>query len=396
MKRYIDDKKLEIWADFLLNHSLEGIGDDDIVMVKGEHIAWPLISILQNKIFSAGGIADINIVAPDNNRGQVWGASITRNGTTEQIKRVPDWHRDRYHAMTKYIEILGSENPSLFASLPKENAAELQRADMEFKKIRLSKKWILTLFPTNAFADMEGMSMKEYTDTVLDASTTDPAMLEELEDPIYDILQGSKSVKIVTLSPDSNKKLELNMDISERNIIKCLGKRNFPDGEVFTSPNANSVQGEIFVDLPVYYNGVTIEGIYLKFEEGKITDYRANRSHETLKGIIETDHGSKRLGEVAFGVNPGLKRALKHPLFVEKVGGTLHIAIGDSYPECYVDTTSAESVEREMEKFYASGLANRSAQHVDIVTDFRSGGSGVEVFLDEKRLIVKGNSWIIS
>ena len=116
MSAKIKQKDLETWADYLLNHSLGGITPEDIVMLKGEHITWPLMSVLQDKIFAAGAIADINIVAPDNDRGKVWGASITKFGTTAQIIRVPVWYRLRLEIMTKYIEILGAENPALFSN----------------------------------------------------------------------------------------------------------------------------------------------------------------------------------------------------------------------------------------------------------------------------------------
>ncbi len=395
MKTKIKRKDLEKWADFILDHSLGGITPEDVVMIKGEHITWPLISVLQDKVFKAGGIADVNIVAPDNNRGQVWGASITKYGSVEQIGRIPIWHKIRYELMTKYIEILGSESPDLFANLPEQTSAELNRADLPFRKTRLSKNWILTLFPTKAFADMEDMSLEEYTGIVVGASVTDPAFLEEVEEPIHNILDRTNKLRIETEDPSSLEILKLEMDISGRNVIKCTGLRNFPDGEVFTSPDANSVEGEIFVDLPVYYNGVTIQGIYLKFENGVITKYNSNQGFETLRKIIETDEGSHRLGEVALGMNSGLRKALKHPLFVEKVGGTLHIAIGDSYPECFVNDPGAPKNHAKLEIFYMEGKANRSSQHVDIVTDFRPGGSGRAVWLDDTRLEVKNNIWIV-
>ncbi|MCD6204194.1 MAG: aminopeptidase, partial [Candidatus Marinimicrobia bacterium] len=333
MQANIRKQDLETWADYLLNHSLEEILPDDVVMVKGEHITWPLMSVLQDKIFAAGAIADICLVPPDNNRGQVWGASITRHGTVEQIQRVPAWHRDRYEAMTKYIEILGAESPELFANLPEATSQALMKADMPFKQIRLSKPWVLTLFPTQAFADLEGMSLEEYTKIVVGTSLTDPKKLNDIEEPIAQLMGKSATVSIETEHPKNGRLLTLTMSIKDRFPIKCVGERNFPDGEVYTSPDANSVEGEIFVDLPVYYNGVTIQGIYLKLEKGRIVDYSAETAFDTLKNIIETDEGSHRIGEVALGMNQGLTVALKHPLFVEKVGGTLHIAIGESYPD---------------------------------------------------------------
>jgi aminopeptidase len=172
------------------------------------------------------------------------------------------------------------------------------------------------------------------------------------------------------------------------------GLRNFPDGEVFTSPDASSVAGEIFVDLPVTYGGNDIRGIYLRFEEGRIAEYRADEGHEQLAAIIETDEGSHRLGEVAFGMNPGLDRVLKHPLFVEKVGGTLHIAIGASYEDCFVRDPSSEEGRRRIEALEAEGVLNRSAQHVDIVTDFRPGGCGVSVHIDGVELQPRDGLWV--
>ena len=395
MNPKIARKDLETWADYLLDYSLGGITRDDIVMIKGEHICWPLMSVLQDKIFAAGGIADMNIVAPDNDRGKVWGASITKYGTVEQIQKVPEWHEQRYKNMTKYIEVLGAESPELFDNLPEETAKAVMRADEPFKTIRLLKPWVLTLYPTQGFANLEGMSLEEYTRVIVNASTADPRLLEEVEEPIYQLLSKSKKVRIQTQHPKTGKSLELRLSIAGRNVIKCTGERNFPDGEVFTSPDANSVEGEIFVDLPVFQSGTTIQGIYLKFENGVIKEYTAEKGFEALQKVIETDEGSHRLGEVALGMNNGIEKVLKHPLFVEKVGGTLHIAIGASYPECFTADPNSDEGKKETEEFSKKGVLNKSAQHVDIVTDFRPGGTGRAVFIDEVKLDIKDNIWVV-
>ena len=391
----ISTKDMETWAGYLLDYSLGGISPDDIVMIKGEHITWPLMSILQDKIFAAGAIADINLVPPDNDRGKVWGASMARFGTDAQIVRVPAWLTDRYNAMTKYIEILGAESPALYTNLPDATSQAIMRADEPLKTIRLLKPWVLTLFPTEGFAEMEGMSLADYTRVIVNASIVDPRMLEDVEEDIYRELDKGKTIRIQTTHPETGNSLELKMSIENRNIVKCTGERNFPDGEVFTSPDANTVHGEIFVDLPVSYSGVTIQGIYLKFENGVIRDYRARSGHDALSKIIETDEGSHRLGEVALGMNNGIEKVLKHPLFVEKVGGTLHIAIGASYPECFVSDPASEAGKAETESLFKKGILNRSAQHVDIVTDFRPGGAGKAVYIDDTRLVIKNNIWAI-
>ena len=99
----IDNKHLETWAGYLLDYSLEGINSDDIVMIKGEHITWPLMSVLQDKIISAGGIADLYLVPPDNDRGKVWGASMAKHASLEQINKVPEWLEGRYKSMSKAL-----------------------------------------------------------------------------------------------------------------------------------------------------------------------------------------------------------------------------------------------------------------------------------------------------
>jgi aminopeptidase len=395
MQNEIAKKDLETWADYLLNYSLGGIEKDDVVMIKGENISWPLMSVLQDKIFAAGGIADINIIAPDNDRGKVWGNSMAIHGSIDQINKVPKWHVDRYNAMTKYIEILGVSNPELFQNSEEDLAKEIMKIDAPVKDIRLAKPWVLTLFPTKGFADMEGMTLQEYSDFIVKASTVDPRLLDAVEENIYQLLKKSSELRIQTIHPKTKKELELKLNIAGRNIIKCTGENNFPDGEVFTSPDANSVEGEIFVDLPVFQGGMDIQGIYLKFEGGVIKEYSAEQGFEALKKIIETDEGSHRLGEVALGMNNGMDKVLKHPLFVEKVGGTLHIAIGQSYPEAYVDDNNSEAGKNKISELTSKGIYNQSAQHVDIVTDFRPGGSGKAVYVDDVKLEIENNIWVV-
>ncbi|MFH1809547.1 MAG: aminopeptidase [Pseudomonadota bacterium] len=390
----ISRTKLETWAGYLLEYSLGGIRSDDVVLIKGEHCTWPLLSVLQERVFAAGGIADVFLVPPDNDRGKVFGAAICRHGSVEQIQRVPDWMQARYHAMTKYIEILGAEQPALFGDLPADTAQALMTADEPTKNIRLAKPWVLTLFPTEAFAAMDGLSLDTYADAVVSASVTDPRALEQVEEPLYQKLRQTRTVRVQSRAPDG-RELELRLDITGQRIVKCTGKRNFPDGEVFTSPDARSVEGEIFVDLPVTYSGTRIQGVHLCLEGGVITRYSAVQGQDVLAKIIETDEGSHRLGEVALGMNNGLKQVLTHPLFVEKVGGTLHIAIGASYPECYHEDPGSDAGKAALATAGAEGRFNTSAQHVDIVTDFRGGGAGRAVFLDDTRLSVQGGLWVV-
>ena len=392
----IEARDLQTWAGYLLDHSLGGITATDRVMIKGERVCWPLISVLEQRVIEAGGVPDVYLVPPNNDRGRVWSATMVRAGSKDQLEGIPDWHRQRYESMTKYVEVLGAEDPAQFMGLTPEQAQALAAADRSFADIRLSKPWVITLFPTAAAAEVEGIAFEEYEQFIVAASTTDPQPLLTAEERLAPIFEQGQKIRIVTEHPADGRKLALELNISKGRPVLSYGLRNFPDGEVFTSPDARSAEGEIFVDLPVNYGGNDIGGIYLQFEKGRITDYRADNGHEHLAAIIETDDGSHRLGEVALGMNPGLDRVLKHPLFVEKVGGTLHIAIGASYEDCFVEDAGTDEGKAAIKDFVKQGALNRSAQHVDIVTDFRPGGCGRSVHIDDVELVPRNGLWEVA
>jgi len=392
----IEKRDLETWAGFLLDHSVGGVGPGDRVMIKGEPVCWPLMAVLERRAIESGAIPDIYLVPPNNDRGKVWSSAMGRAASAEQFEKVPDWHRERYESMTKYIEVLGAEDPRQYMGLDREQSQALAAADRPFADIRLSKPWVITLYPTAAFAQLEGMSLEDFERFIVSASTVDPRPLLEAEERIAPLLDDGSEVRITTRYPKEDRDLVLELNISEGHAALSYGLRNFPDGEVFTSPDASSVEGEIFVDLPINYGGNDIHGIYLKFDGGKIVEYRADVGHEHLAAIIETDDGSHRLGEVALGMNPGLDRVLKHPLFVEKVGGTLHIAIGASYEHCYVEDPGTDEGRDRIKELETEGVLNRSAQHVDIVTDFRTGGCGVSVHIDGVELVPRDGVWVVA
>jgi aminopeptidase len=390
----ISNELLETWAGYLLDHSLGGITPSDRVMIKGERVCWPLMKVLERRVVEAGGVPDVYVIPPNNDRGRVWSATMGQSGTIQQMERIPDWHRARYESMTKYVEVLGGEDPSQYMGL---NAAQLQAlasSDRPFADIRISKPWVITLYPTPGFAELEGMDLEAYADFIVRASTTDPKPLLDAEEAIEPLVASGKTMTIMTDHPRDGRSFELKLDISLGRAVLSYGLRNFPDGEIFTSPDARASQGEIFVDLPVNYGGHDIRGIYLKFVGGRIVDFSAEEGHEHLATIIETDDGSRRLGEVALGMNPGLDRVLKHPLFVEKVGGTLHVAIGASYEECFVEDPGSNQGKMRIAELEGSGALNRSSQHVDIVTDFRPGGCGRRVEIDGTELVPRDGLWV--
>ena len=243
-------------------------------------------------------------------------------------------------------------------------------------------------------ADSEEIPLDEYVRFVVDASTIDPRPLLEAEERLEPLFAEGKRMEVVTWHPGEGRELVLTMDLSQSIPVLSHGLRNVPDGEVFTSPDASSVEGEIYLDLPVLNGGVDVSGIHLVFESGRIVKFSARDGEAQLAAIVGTDDGSRRLGEVALGMNPSLTRALKHPLFVEKVGGTLHVAIGASYETCYERDPKDPAARARLEELAARGVLNRSAQHVDIVCDFREGGCGLRVSIDGRPVLVKGGLWV--
>ncbi len=390
----IDSKDLETWAGFLLEHSIGGVTPADRVMIKGERICWPLMEVLERRVIEAGAVPDVLLVPPNNDRGRVWSAAMGRAASPEQLARTPEWLRERYAAMTKYVEVLGAEDPARYSGLAAAQVQSLAAADRPFTEVRLSKPWVITLYPTPGFAALEGLDFEEYTRFLVRASTVDPRPLKVAEDRIAPFFRDGRSITIVTEHPRQKRELTLRMSIEPSLPALSYGLRNFPDGEIFTSPDARSVEGELFLDLPLNEGGNDVAGVHLRFEGGRIVEYSAEVGQTHLAAIIETDEGSHRLGEVALGMNPGLDRVLKHPLLVEKVGGTLHVAIGASYEHAYVENPGSPEGKARIAELVAAGILNRSAQHVDIVADFRPGGCGRHVFIDEREFVPRDGVWV--
>ncbi len=154
-KADITTEQLQAWAKILVDHSLGGVGPDDVVMIKGEPITWPLLSALQDRVIQGGARPDMWLVPPDNDRGKVWGGAMARHGSKEQIQRVPPWLLPRYEHMTKFIEVLGAEDPSLYAGLPRELDQAIMGVDEPYKTVRYQQRWAVTLLPTQGRAALD-------------------------------------------------------------------------------------------------------------------------------------------------------------------------------------------------------------------------------------------------
>jgi aminopeptidase len=228
-------------------------------------------------------------------------------------------------------------------------------------------RWALTLFPTHAYASEAGMSLRDYEDfyyAACLATDGDPVTAWERQSEevkrLSGWIEGKEEVRVTAPGTD------ITLGVAGRTWIPCYGEHNMPDGEFFTGPVEDSVNGEITFSFPASYGGRTVSGVRLRFENGKVVDATAELGEDFLVEMLDTDEGARRLGEIGIGTNYGIATGTKEILLDEKIGGTIHMAVGMSYPE--------------------TGGSNASAVHWDMVCDLRTGGAlvvdGVELQRD--------------
>jgi aminopeptidase len=238
-------------------------------------------------------------------------------------------------------------NTKALAGVDPKRMVTRSKTEQEILDIRLSKRWCGTVHPCRTLAQQAGMSMNEYQDFVYGATLIDWKEESKSMYLMKEHLEKHKDIRFVGPETDLYAKTE------GRIWIASDGKHNMPSGEVFTAPIENSVEGHIYFDIPFMQQGKIIEGVRLKFEKGEVVDFSAEKEERTLKEIIEIDEGSRRLGEMAIGTNRGIKRYTLNMLFDEKIGDTIHCALGRAYKDC-------------------NGV-NESAVHVDMIKSMTEG-----------------------
>lgn len=227
--------------------------------------------------------------------------------------------------------------------------APISKAMME-RSAKGELKWVVTEYPTHASAQEADMSLADYTEFVYGAG-----MLNEADPVAFWKAEGAKQQKLIAWLAGRDKavlkgeNVDLTMSIKERVFIECSGQANFPDGEIFTGPVEDSVNGWIRFKYPAIYSGQEVTDIELWFENGKVVKENASKNQNLLTALLDTDPGARYLGEWGIGTNYGIQKFTKNMLFDEKIGGTIHLAVGASYPE--------------------SGGKNESGVHWDMLCD---------------------------
>ena len=231
-----------------------------------------------------------------------------------------------------------------------------------------SLRWVLTLVPTSGYAQDAEMSLEEFEDYFFKATFADidnpidklTSMREE-QDRIISWLAGKKELRV------QGPNVDLTLSIDGRPFINCYGDENLPDGEIFTAPVEDSAEGWIRFTYPAVSSGREVTGVELQFEAGKAVKATAEKNEEFLLASLDMDEGARFIGEFAFGMNKAIDRHIKNILFDEKIGGTIHLALGFGYPE--------------------SGSKNKSALHWDMICDMKDGG---QVLADDEMFYKDG------
>jgi aminopeptidase len=274
----------------------------------------------------------------------------------------PAYERDLYEQADSVLALRGTRNTAETSDVPDDRQTAYAQARQGIREARLDTDWVSTVHPTRALAQQAGMSYEGYRDFVYDATLRDWESLAEEMAQLKDLFDAGSEVRI-TKESDAT---DLTLDIEGRTAVNSAASvaydsHNLPSGEVFTAPTDTA--GVVCFDVPMTIRGTRIRDARLTFKDGVVVDWEADSGEDVLTAIIETDGGSRRLGELGVGMNRGIDRVTDQILFDEKMGGTVHCALGRAYDACLPEGESG----------------NDSAVHVDLITDMREAGTRLEI-----------------
>jgi aminopeptidase len=334
------DFRVHRLAKLLVEYSAR-IKKGDRVLLQAEPPAAPLLRALFEQVLEHGG-HPVLLMSLDGMDAQSGIDDVfMHKAEPDQLAFVNPFLKLAYNQFESRIRIQSSSNAKLLANVDPEKGAIRRKAMKPILDAQLGRgdagefRWVSTLYPTEAYAQMADMSLLEYEDFVFEAChvndlDSDPIAywktVEKEQQKIVDYLNGHD--QFVIRSPNC----ELALSIKDRVFINANGSRNMPDGEIFTGPVEESVEGWIHFTVPAVLRGVEVEGAKLSFENGRVVEAIASKNQAFLEKMLDTDEGARYIGELGIGTNFGIQRYTKSTLFDEKIGGTFHIALGSGYP----------------------------------------------------------------
>jgi aminopeptidase len=343
------DERVRRHAEILVDDCAQ-IQQGDMVQVTASKYAEDLVVALYEKLGEVGARPSLN-----------WSLGPASRAYALQMDE--DDYVTKDHALAAMEEtdaailVGGGSNAYETSDVPPEISQAGSRAHGPILEERLGKRWVITQHPTPAAAQKAEMSTEGYAQFVYDAINKDWDEQEAFQAQMVEILDPADEVRIV-----SGDTTDVTMSVAGMDAANDCGDKNMPAGEVFTCPVPDSVNGEVLFDKPLIWHGNEITGASLEFEDGEVVDFAADQNEATLESVLNTDEGSRRLGELGIGMNRDIDRFTYNMLFDEKMGDTVHMAVGGAIEECVP----------EGQPF------NESATHVDLIVDM-SEDSFIEV-----------------
>ena len=349
------DQRAQALARVLVEYSTR-VQEGDVCVIRSTTAAEPLVQAIYEEVLRAGGLPIMQLAT------QEALPAFYELASQAQLDWIPppaEWAANE--ADVSYA-IIAETNPRELSQADPEKQSRAQKARKPLMEKSMQRaadgsfRWSVTLFPTAASAAEAGMSLARFEDFYYSACFTDhPDPVQAWRDQSDQVkryaewMDGKEEVHITAPGTD------IRMNVAGRTFIPAVGEHNMPDGEFFTGPVEDSVEGEVSFSFPATYGGREVSGVRLRFEGGRVVDASADLNEDFLIKMLDTDDGARRLGELGIGTNYGITTGTKEILLDEKIGGTVHMAIGMSYPQ--------------------TGGVNDSAVHWDMVCDLRSGGS---------------------
>jgi aminopeptidase len=351
-------ERLRRFADVLVGYSGE-VRAGDLVVVQGPAHVEPLLNEIYAAVLRAGGRPSMRATLELDD-------VLLGEGSDDQASWLNPAELEDVEQADVWIVVDSPTNTKALTGISPDREALQQRARQPLRERYLERahlgelRWVLTGYPTQAAAQDAEMSLAEYEDFLYAAAFLDDgdpvarwrAFSDEMK-RVAEFLNARQELRVVAGDTD------LTLAFGGRTWLPSEGHENFPDGEVFTAPLEDGVNGSIRFTYPAVFRGRQVDDVRLRFEGGEVVEATATRGQDFLEEMIALDEGARRVGELAFGLNEAIQLFTRNILFDEKIGGTLHLALGSAYEEC--------------------GGQNRSALHWDMICDLRSGS---EVYAD--------------
>ncbi|MFP3884420.1 aminopeptidase [Priestia filamentosa] len=357
------DPRIQQLAKNLIQYSVK-LQKGEKILIENFGLQKELVTALVKEAYEAGGLPFVSLKDHTVDRSLLMGAS------EEQYELIAQFEANVMKEMDAYIGLRAGDNIFEQSDVPAEKM-KIQ-GDTVGKKvhreIRVPKtKWVVLRYPTESMAQLSKMSKEAFEDFYFNVCNLDYGKMNKAMDSLVELM--NKTDKVQLIGKDTN----LTFSIKDIPAVKCAGEMNIPDGEVFTAPVRDSVNGVITYNTPSPYQGFTFENVKLTFENGKIVDATANDT-ERINHIFDTDEGARFVGEFAIGVNPYIQHPMQDILFDEKIDGSFHFTPGECYEEAY--------------------NGNHSNIHWDMVMIQRPEYGGGEIYFDDM-LIRKDGRFVI-